>query len=65
VVAIQHEVHVADSIHLYRRDGLASTLGQRQSLPAFAHLAGRGAEPPVELSGTIHRTHDGVQVDHL
>src|SRR6266568_511481 len=48
VVAVDHEMPVADAVDLDRRDRFTAALGQRQPLPAEPRPVGGGPEAPVE-----------------
>ena len=65
VVAVLHEVQLADPVDVDRRHGLAAALRGGDPLPARAHLAGGGAEAAVELAAAVHGAHDRVERDHL
>jgi hypothetical protein len=65
VVAVLHEVQLADPVHVDRGHRLAAALRGRHPLPARAHLARGGPEAAIELATAIHRAHDGVERDDL
>lgn len=59
MVAILDEVHVADEVHVDRRDRRAAPLRQVEALPALPHPVGGGPELSVEVvpgvDGSGHR----------
>jgi GNAT superfamily N-acetyltransferase len=65
VMAVDHEMPVADAVDLDRRDRFTAALGQRQPLPAEPHPVGGGPEAPVEVAAPLGRADDGVQPDRL
>ncbi len=65
VMPVEHEVQVADAVHVDGRDRLTAALGQGQPLPALPDPARGGPEPAVEVPGGVHGAHHGVQLDHL
>ncbi len=65
VMAVAHEVQVADPVDVDRRHRLAALAGLGDPLPAPAG-AGRGAEVAVELAApAVDGPDDRVQRDHL
>ncbi len=63
VMAVNHKVHVADAVHLDRRDRLAAPLGEREPLPPFPHPPAGGPEPAVEVTAGVDGADDRVQPD--
>ena len=65
MVAVPHEVHVADAVQRDRRDGVASALGRSQAKPAFPYPTGRRAELTVEVSWAVNGSDDALDRDEL
>ena len=66
VVAVRHEVELADPVHVDRRHRLAAPARGRDPLPATAQRGGRGPELAVELVGpAVDGADDRVQRDRL
>jgi hypothetical protein len=61
VVAVAHEVEVADLVERDRRQRLAAPLGGGDALPARAQPRRGGPEAAVEVRGAVDRAHDRVQ----
>ena len=65
VMAVAHEVQVADAVDVDRRHRLAAALRLRDALPALAQARRRRAEVAVELARAVDGPDDRVDVDHL
>src|SRR5580704_16141620 len=60
VMAVAHEMLVADPVDLDRRNRLTAPLGQRQPFPPVPRPTGRGPEPAVEVAPRVDRADDRV-----
>ena len=66
MVAVLHEVQLADPVDVDRRHLLAPAAGRGDALPAPAHPGRGGAERAVELAvGAVDGAHDRVERDGL
>src|SRR5690606_35556836 len=65
VVAVAHEMRVADAVDLDGRHRLAPPAGERDPLPPRAHAAGGGTEAPVEVARAVDGADDAVERDRL
>jgi hypothetical protein len=61
VVAVLHEVDLADAVEVDGRHRLAAAHRRRDALPAGAHLRGGGPEVAVEAALAVDGAHDRVQ----
>jgi hypothetical protein len=60
VMAVDHEVQLADAVHVDRRNRLAAPLGKREPLPPLPHPPAGGAEPAVEITAGVDGADDRV-----
>ena len=65
VVAVAHEVQVADAVDRDRRERLAAALGRRDPLPATTYARGGRPEAAVEVVRAVDRADDRVELDRL
>ena len=65
VVAVAHEVEVAELVDVDRRERLPGAALQGHPLPPLAAPVRRGPEPAVEVAHLVDRADDRVHRDHL